>query len=196
MSPRKMPVALVKERHRKAMALAAEADELKRLGRRLDARILLEDAFETEFALLSEHSLEPSYSVLVESAASLGLECGRFLAVQLLTSDYCHRCGVGEIRARVMKIGKEAADILELTEDIEIALLDALQNLPDEFRTLLTGAYSLDSVLAAVDEQSDSTMIGDEQAARANFGRELEKSLERHSLTPTALARIRSVFSV
>ena len=71
----------VSELHNKAMELADAAIAAQRRGGAGDARALFERAFQSEAAAIAElekHGrIEPNYSVLHRSAATLALDCGR-----------------------------------------------------------------------------------------------------------------------
>jgi tetratricopeptide (TPR) repeat protein len=74
--------------HREAMALADEADRLRRQGNFPSAQEQLRRAFESERRAAemsgAEMELEPTRSVLHRSAAALALECGEYREAERL----------------------------------------------------------------------------------------------------------------
>ncbi len=78
----------VKSLHRQSMSLAEQAIIERAKGEWDHARILAQEAFSIEFLaanIISEYDSEPDRSVLHRSAATLAIECGRFVdAVQLI----------------------------------------------------------------------------------------------------------------
>jgi len=69
----------VREIHQKAMEWADQADNARRNGDAIGAKRYFSQAFEIEAqaAQLVDPSDEPARSVLLRSAATLALECGR-----------------------------------------------------------------------------------------------------------------------
>jgi hypothetical protein len=98
----------VREIHQKAMTLADLADNARRNGDADSAARYFLEAFEAESqaAGLVEPSDEPARSVLLRSAATLALECGRLRDAERLVATALS----GE---PPLEIAEELRDILE-----------------------------------------------------------------------------------